>query len=109
MPFSVYIGWITVATVANVTAVLVTYNWDRFGLSEVIWTVLVIIVLIIIVSAVLITRKDIAYALVAVWASYGIYVKQATNAPEVALTALIAIIVITAVIIVAIILKVREK
>lgn len=109
LPFSVYIGWITVATVANVTAVLVTYNWDRFGLSETLWTVLVIIVLIVIVSLVLLTRKDIAYSLVAIWASYGIYVKQATNVPEVALTALVAIIVITTVIIVSIILKLKKK
>jgi hypothetical protein len=44
LPFSIYLGWITVATIANVTALLVAVEWNRFGLSEVFWTALVIIV-----------------------------------------------------------------
>jgi len=44
VPISVYLGWITVATIANVTAVLVTIDWDGFGISEQIWTIIVIIV-----------------------------------------------------------------
>ncbi len=76
IPFSVYLGWITIATIANVTAVLVDINWNRFGLSEQFWTVLVIIVGILITIAVLFSRNDIYYALVVDWAFLGILLKR---------------------------------
>jgi len=76
IPISVYIGWITVATIANVTAVLVTINWDGFGISEEIWTILVIIIATILTILVLITRKDCQYSAVIIWALIGIYLKR---------------------------------
>ncbi|MGO1820195.1 MAG: tryptophan-rich sensory protein, partial [Senegalia sp. (in: firmicutes)] len=39
LPFSIYFGWITVATIANITAFLVDIGWNQFGLSEVFWTI----------------------------------------------------------------------
>ena len=39
LPFSVYLGWISIATIANVTALLVNYKWQRFGLSESFWAI----------------------------------------------------------------------
>jgi len=74
--FSVYLGWITVATIANITSLLVDINWNRFGLSESFWTVAVIIVAIIIALVILFNRKDIYYVLVVDWALYGIWVKR---------------------------------
>jgi len=82
--FSIYLGWITVATVANVTALLVSISWDGFGISEEIWTVLVLIIATGIVSSVVITRKDVVYGLVPVWAFVGILVKQFENSLVVA-------------------------
>ena len=76
VPISVYIGWITVATIANVTAVLVTIGWDGFGISEEIWTMLVIIIVSIITVLILIIRKDYAYSAVIIWALIGIYIKR---------------------------------
>lgn len=77
--FSVYLGWITVATIGNVAAALTAINWDGWGISEVNWTILVIIVAAVITLAVVITRRDIAYSLVIVWAFTGIIVKQSEN------------------------------
>ncbi len=57
VPISVYIGWITIATIANVTAFLVSINWDGFGLPEEFWTILVISVAIIINLLILYTRN----------------------------------------------------
>jgi hypothetical protein len=100
VPISVYIGWITVATIANVTAVLVTIGWDGFGISEQIWTILIIIVSAIITILILVTRKDYAYSAVIVWALIGIYIKRAADDPvygiqsQIAYTALIALLVI---------------
>jgi hypothetical protein len=76
LPFSVYLGWITVATIANTTAVLVHVGWNRFGASEELWTVLVLIVATLITLAVLFTRSDLFYALVILWAFLGILLKR---------------------------------
>jgi len=100
VPISVYIGWITVATIANVTAVLVTVNWDGFGISEQIWTMLVIIVATIITILILVTKKDYAYSAVIVWALIGIYIKRIADDSiygvqiQIANTALISIIIL---------------
>ncbi|MGV9171424.1 MAG: hypothetical protein ACOC44_04995 [Promethearchaeia archaeon] len=106
VPFSVYLGWISIATIANVTALLVDINWDRFGLSEVFWTDFVIIIAILLAALILYTRKDIGYAAVVVWASYGIFAKQLTNNIHVAVMALIAVIIVACLTVVTVI---REK
>jgi len=97
VPFSVYLGWITVATIANVTAFLVSVNWDGFGISPLIWTILVISVGVIITTLMLLLRKDIAYSLVVFWALFGIWIKRTTPAysnTDVATTTIIAMILI---------------
>jgi benzodiazapine receptor len=76
LPFSVYLGWITVASIANVASALVSIQWDGFGLASDTWAVLVIAVALLITLAVIATRKDIAYSLVLVWALIGIAVNQ---------------------------------
>ncbi|MFZ2147148.1 MAG: hypothetical protein WAV28_08005 [Sedimentisphaerales bacterium] len=76
LPFSVYLGWITIATIANVTALLVNINWNAWGLGEQFWAVAVIIVGIAIALSVLFTRKDIFYCLVVDWALLGILLKR---------------------------------
>jgi len=86
-PFSVYLGWITVATVANVTAFLVSINWDCLGISETIWTLMILSVATIIVITIILQRKDVAYTLVPIWAFIGIFFKQIGNANEVSLYA----------------------
>ena len=96
VPFSVYLGWITVATIANFTAFLVSVHWDGFGISPVTWTMVVLGVTTLITILMLVLRKDIAYSLVVIWAALGIYLKR-TSAPytnnDVATTALIAMII----------------
>jgi benzodiazapine receptor len=76
LPFSVYLGWITVASIANVASALVSIQWDGFGLASDTWAVLVIAVALLITLAVIATRKDIAYSLVLVWALIGIAANQ---------------------------------
>ena len=76
LPVSIYLGWITVATIANITAVLVVAGWDGFGLSEVFYTVLVIAVAAIITLLILLKRGDVPYSLVVIWAYIGIIIKR---------------------------------
>jgi hypothetical protein len=82
LPFSVYLGWITIATVANATALLVHVGWGRFGLSEEFWTVAVLIVATAITVAMLLRRNDLFYALVVLWAFAGIAIKRQAVDPE---------------------------
>lgn len=41
--FGIYLGWICIATIANVTTLLVHYNWNGFGISEEIWAIIMIV------------------------------------------------------------------
>jgi hypothetical protein len=79
LPFSVYLGWITIATIANLTALLVDINWGAWGLGQQFWAVAVIVVGIAIALSVLFTRKDIFYALVVDWAVLGILLKRLSD------------------------------
>ena len=75
-PFSVYLGWITVATIANVTTLLVWIGVEPFTPSAIIWTWIVIIVAALISTLMLWTRRDIAFSLVIIWALIGIVIKR---------------------------------
>lgn len=79
LPFSVYLGWITVATIANVTVFLVSFNWDGFGLAEDFWAVVILVAGAMIGITRMIEFKDIAYGLVLVWAYGGIWFKHASE------------------------------
>lgn len=76
LPFSGYFGWITVATIANVTTWLVSLGWQGFGIPETTWTVLVIGTGLLIGISTMLTRRDAAYGLVLIWAYGGIYLKH---------------------------------
>jgi hypothetical protein len=98
LPFSVYLGWITIATIANVTALLVDINWGRWGLGEQFWAVAVIIVGIAVALSVLLTRKDIYYCLVVDWALLGILLKRlsvTTPAQSVVVITIVGLVLIS--------------
>lgn len=76
LPFSVYFGWITVATIANVTIWLVSIGWDGFGIAAATWALVILVVGALIGLAVIWTDRDPAYALVLVWAYIGIWIKH---------------------------------
>ena len=77
LPVSVYLGWITVATIANITAVLVNFGWKGFGLSEDFWAAVVIAAAVVITLIIILIRADLAYSLVVLWAFAGIIIKRA--------------------------------
>ncbi len=95
LPFSLYLGWITVATIANVSAFLVSIQWNRFGLSEVLWMVMILGIGTIIAMSVIILGRDPAYGLVVLWAYAGILIKHVMTTgfnlkyPEVVTTTII--------------------
>ena len=93
VPFSLYLGWITVATIANVAAV---GNWagvSTFGIAPELIAALVLAVGLLIAATVMVRTGDVAYGAVIVWAYVGIIVKEASTAyvPWVAVTAVLVI------------------
>jgi hypothetical protein len=76
LPFSVYLGWITVASIGNVAVTLVSLNWNGWGLSELSWTILMIGVAIAVTLIMIVRKRDIGFSLVLIWALLGILVKQ---------------------------------
>ncbi len=92
VPFSIYLGWITVATVANATIALYVLNWDGFGIITRDWMLIILAVVLVIAALVSLTRRDIAYNLVIIWALIGIAVKwqlAVPAAPSVVLASLV--------------------
>ena len=80
-PFIVYLGWISVATIANITALLVAYKWNGFGMPPVYWSALMILIAILLAVLMLKKFKAIPFALVVAWALWGIYNAQGPAAP----------------------------
>jgi len=89
VPFSVYLGWITVATVANVTDLLYFVNWNGFGIAPQVWAVIMLVVACVVGLLMTLTRRDSGYIFVLVWSFIGIAVKQSAE-PLVANSAWVA-------------------
>jgi hypothetical protein len=108
LPFSVYLGWITVAPIANVAAALVSIGWNGLGLSQVTWTVLVLVVALVITLAVIFTRKDIGYSAVILWALLGIWLNQSAISQIALTTEISAIIIVLALLFVYFVPRLRN-
>ncbi len=76
LPISIYLGWITVATVVNVASALYISEWNGWGIAPTVWTVMMMAVSAAISSYIYIERRDTAYLLVIVWALIGITIRQ---------------------------------
>lgn len=81
IPFSIYLGWVSVATVANTSAWLYVENnvTSLLSISADIWAVVMMAIAAVLAVLMLATRRDVAYALVVVWALVGIYVRPFTT------------------------------
>lgn len=86
VPFSLYLGWITVATIANAAVVGAWAGVPTFGIAPELVAALVLAVGLGIAAAVLVRTGDVVYGAVIVWAYIGIVVKEAqtTAVPVVA-------------------------
>ena len=80
VPFQVYLAWITIATIANTAAFLVSTGWSGFGISEVYWTILVLGIGFVLSLITMFHYNSIAYGLVIIWAYTGILIKHLSKA-----------------------------
>jgi hypothetical protein len=80
-PFIVYLGWISVATIANTTALLVAYKWTALSIAPVYWSASMILIAIVLTVLMLIKFKAVPFALVVTWALWGIKASQGSVYP----------------------------
>lgn len=88
VPISLYLGWISVATVVNVAIALYSVNWNGWAIAPWLWTVMVMGVAFVIATAVMLQHRDTTYGLVIVWALVAIAIKH-SHIPWIAPTAII--------------------
>lgn len=87
-PFVIYAGWVTVASIANVSTWLVAISWNGFGVSEITWTIIMILIAGIINLAVTWIRNMREFALVGAWALAAIAVANWDEYNVIAYTAI---------------------
>lgn len=107
VPLSLYLGWIMIATVANISAALVGLGWGGFGIGVGTWATVMVIAGAAIVLFVVLSRSNPYIGLVGMWALYGIVLKHrdmdAQASPQIILTAWVCLAVLALATIVVII------
>jgi len=93
LPFSIYLGWICVASIVNVGSALYAIEWDRFGLSNTMWTIIMLIAATLIAFWLGLRYSDPAIVLVFIWAYIAIYFNQ-QEYPSVANTSIVMAILL---------------
>lgn len=77
LPFSVYFGWVTAASVVNIFTLLVSYNQEMFlGIPEISWTLLAVLLITVLTVYIGFQFRDWLYPLVIVWTYSGIYIEN---------------------------------
>lgn len=71
-PLSIYLGWISIATIANTAIYLVSIGWDGMGIPATTWTMIALAFAIALGVFMVMVRKNIAFGLVLIWGLYGI-------------------------------------
>lgn len=94
--FGVYLGWICIATIANVTALLVHYGWNGFGLSDESWTIIMIAVGTLIVCLSIYNFRNPYLGFSVIWAFTGIIIKRQGDYKSIVITAAIAMAIVAA-------------
>ena len=93
-PFSFYSGWISVALIANVAAYLTSIDWNGFGISEVSWTLIMILIAAVINLFITWTRNMREFALVGAWGLVAVGVANQGDQAVIFYTSLAAAVII---------------
>lgn len=78
-PFAVYAGWVTVALIANIAAWLTKIDWNGWGLSDNIWTIIIICVVGLINIGMIMMRNLREYGLVGIWGLIAVSVSNSNG------------------------------
>lgn len=92
--FGIYLGWICIATIANVTALLVSYNWIGFGLSQEAWTIIMIAIGAVIIALTIYRISNPFIGLSVIWAFTGIIIKRQEDYKSIVIATAVAIVLV---------------
>ncbi len=95
LAFGIYLGWICIATIANVTALLVDLNWGGFGFSNQMWAIIMIAAGSLIVFLTIIRINNPYIGLAVIWAFVGIIIKRSDDYRSIVIAAITGIVVVT--------------
>ena len=103
--FGIYLGWLCIATIANITALLVNYHWDGFGISEEAWTIIMIAAGTLIVCLSILDFKNPFIGLSVIWAFAGIIIKRSHDHPLIVMAAALCLIVVAVLVVTGFVTK----
>ena len=75
-PICIYTGWISVAAIANISAYLSKADWNGFGISDISWTLIMILLATILNWIMVVSRNMREFAAMGIWALIAIYVRH---------------------------------
>ena len=96
-PMGVYLGWISVATVVNVACALYAQNWNGWGISAELWTLIMALIASAISAVITLQNRDITYTGVTIWAVVAIAIKNWDNH----IIKIVALLCVTALVVIA--------
>ena len=76
---SIYFGWISVATIANVAVLLTKYQFKGFGIPPIYWLIMVLFIGVILSGLVLYFSRNTVYVFVIIWAYLGILMRHVSS------------------------------
>ncbi len=79
LPFSIYLGWISVATIVNVSVTLYAAGWTGWGISPPVWAAIMVLIAAVLALLAVDLRNDRAFALVIIWALTGVGARNSDN------------------------------
>ena len=86
IPFTLYVGWISVAIIANIAAYLTKIQWDGFGIDAATWTIIMIVIAGL-VNIYMVTQRNMrAFGAVGIWALLAIAANQTTDSSTIVYT-----------------------
>lgn len=84
-PFSLYSGWISVALIANISAFLTKIGWSGWGISDMNWSIIMLIIAGVLYLFMTWKRNMREFALVGVWAIIAVSLAN-QNHPQIYIT-----------------------
>ena len=92
-PISIYLAWISVATVVNIASAFYASGFQNLGLSGAVWTAIMIMVANVVAAVAIVRRRDLPFALVFIWADVAI-AQRHQDVPTIWISALLMVIVL---------------
>jgi len=107
--FGIYLGWICIATIANITALLVNANWNGFNIPHETWTIIMIITGTLLIGLTLYRLKNPFIGLAVVWAFIGIAIKRQDDYKSIFISAIIALSLVALVTLLGFLRKITDS